>query len=417
MSPKYSILIPSKNGMPFLQAAIESVLQCTAEDIEVIVSDDASSDNSAEYLQSVSDSRVQVVEPPPVLSMSEHWDWLAGRANGQWQMFLGQDDGMQTNWYKQLEGLTEEATRRRLRAIVGKRAYFFWPGVEKHFESQRLRYFGFDYVSTNLGTDALTGALQSRFEYFELPQMYTTSFFHRGLIADIRERQGGALVVSHPQDASLAASALFVEKFYLRSELPFSWVGSSLKSAGLAIAHSAGNSSSELQSLSDAYLDSVTRSPLPISKEAGNFGLGLPAVYFWSAVNNHLARWTISPEIQLPKLPPVFVVAREAWRQMPRDQKSVERKNHFAQFLEIHGISASSLARSSLLTSVNSLVLKIIRRLKLVSLWLTVRFLRNAPNARIFLGATSESNAMTIADASKKVEEALARYLSVSNKR
>ena len=59
--PKVSVLLPVYNGMPYLPAALESLLAQDFTDFEVIAIDDGSSDDSGRYLDSCDDPRVRVV--------------------------------------------------------------------------------------------------------------------------------------------------------------------------------------------------------------------------------------------------------------------------------------------------------------------------------------------------------------------
>jgi len=59
LKPKVSVLMPVYNGDKFLRHAIESVLTQTFSDFELIIIDDASSDNSAAIIKSYSDSRIK----------------------------------------------------------------------------------------------------------------------------------------------------------------------------------------------------------------------------------------------------------------------------------------------------------------------------------------------------------------------
>jgi glycosyltransferase involved in cell wall biosynthesis len=61
--PKVSVLLPVRNGMPFLPAAIDSVLNQTFGDFELIAIDDGSTDGTADYLQQLADRRVRVLSP------------------------------------------------------------------------------------------------------------------------------------------------------------------------------------------------------------------------------------------------------------------------------------------------------------------------------------------------------------------
>lgn len=59
--PKVSVIIPTYNQVCFLREAIDSVLEQTFSDFEVLVVDDGSTDNTAEVIEAVSDLRVRYI--------------------------------------------------------------------------------------------------------------------------------------------------------------------------------------------------------------------------------------------------------------------------------------------------------------------------------------------------------------------
>lgn len=61
--PEVSVLLPVRNGMPYLPAAIESLLNQTYRDFELLVIDDGSTDGTAEYVHGLADPRVHVLSP------------------------------------------------------------------------------------------------------------------------------------------------------------------------------------------------------------------------------------------------------------------------------------------------------------------------------------------------------------------
>jgi succinoglycan biosynthesis protein ExoO len=65
-TPIVSVIMANHNGGAYLPAALDSVLSQTVRDIEVIVSDDASTDDSVEIVRKVAarDSRVRVLTAP-----------------------------------------------------------------------------------------------------------------------------------------------------------------------------------------------------------------------------------------------------------------------------------------------------------------------------------------------------------------
>tara|TARA_R110002096_G_scaffold285073_12_gene478917 strand:+ start:1206 stop:2165 length:960 start_codon:yes stop_codon:yes gene_type:complete len=60
--PLVSICIPCHNGGPFVRQAVQSALDQTWQDIEIIVVNDASTDESASVLASFDDSRLTVID-------------------------------------------------------------------------------------------------------------------------------------------------------------------------------------------------------------------------------------------------------------------------------------------------------------------------------------------------------------------
>ncbi|MEM6330601.1 MAG: glycosyltransferase family A protein [Planctomycetota bacterium] len=59
--PRVSVLMTVYNGMPYLPASMDSILQQTFADYEFIVVNDGSTDGTADYLAGLSDTRVRVI--------------------------------------------------------------------------------------------------------------------------------------------------------------------------------------------------------------------------------------------------------------------------------------------------------------------------------------------------------------------
>lgn len=90
--PKLSVVIPVKNGMPYLEEAVNSVICCEDIDLELIISNDNSSDTTSQYLSGITDSRVRIVLPPHSMKVDEHWSFVCSLANGEYIKLLCADD-------------------------------------------------------------------------------------------------------------------------------------------------------------------------------------------------------------------------------------------------------------------------------------------------------------------------------------
>lgn len=60
--PAISVILPVRNGMPYLARAIDSILKQTWADFELLVIDDGSVDQTRPYLATVGDPRVRVLD-------------------------------------------------------------------------------------------------------------------------------------------------------------------------------------------------------------------------------------------------------------------------------------------------------------------------------------------------------------------
>lgn len=59
-----SVIMPMRNAAPYVEEAISSVLQCNTINIELLVIDDGSTDNSREIVAGINDSRIRLLNGP-----------------------------------------------------------------------------------------------------------------------------------------------------------------------------------------------------------------------------------------------------------------------------------------------------------------------------------------------------------------
>jgi len=90
--PKVSVVIPTHNRAEFVKAAIQSVLNQTYQDFEIIVVDDASKDATAEAVNSFQDGRIQYVRHETNKGEAGARNTGVMNAIGQFVAFLDDDD-------------------------------------------------------------------------------------------------------------------------------------------------------------------------------------------------------------------------------------------------------------------------------------------------------------------------------------
>ncbi|WP_373032909.1 glycosyltransferase family 2 protein [Sulfurovum sp.] len=359
-TPKYSIIIPTFNGVQYLPTCIETITAQNYKDYELIVSDDHSTDGTREFLETFEHPNVTVIYPPDSLSMTEHWEWALSHACGEWQIFVGQDDGLQPYFFQLADTLIVEAEEKGLRTIMSSRAYFFWKGCEHAYGDIAVGYTAKNKTKVhNFTIEALKALLGFQY-YFELPQMYTTALFHKNLLDEARSKQKGKVFSCHPQDANLAAIACSLENKYLKSYIPLGWVGSSPKSAGMAISGDSKKAKKEdrenLELLKKEYEKKVSNSKLKYHELAGDFSFGNIAIYFWQALlmtqmlrNPRLNSFLVSKKFKILFFSSVLYEVKHSKRMA---SKRAERLVSFNKILDENRCSSFSIICTYMLINV-----------------------------------------------------------------
>ena len=94
MNPRFSIIMAVRNGEAFVAEAIESVLQQTLGDFELLVSDDDSRDATREIVSALAarEPRIQLLRRKPGGGAGGNRNHAIRHAHGEWIAFLDADD-------------------------------------------------------------------------------------------------------------------------------------------------------------------------------------------------------------------------------------------------------------------------------------------------------------------------------------
>ncbi|MHB1957755.1 MAG: glycosyltransferase family 2 protein [Acidobacteriaceae bacterium] len=92
VSGRVAIGIPTLNRSGLALRAIRSALAQTYSDIEVIVSDDASTDDTVSRVQEIHDARLILFQQPQRLGLVGNFDFCLRHATGEFFLLLGDDD-------------------------------------------------------------------------------------------------------------------------------------------------------------------------------------------------------------------------------------------------------------------------------------------------------------------------------------
>jgi glycosyltransferase involved in cell wall biosynthesis len=113
LSPLVSVIIPNYNHAPYLKQRIDSVLQQTFQDFEVIILDDKSTDNSKDVIESYRNhEKISHIVYNEQNSGSTFKQWKKGLdlSKGQWIWIAESDDVAELDFLKKLTAKIESTT-------------------------------------------------------------------------------------------------------------------------------------------------------------------------------------------------------------------------------------------------------------------------------------------------------------------
>lgn len=107
-NPLVSILIPTFNREDYLGEALNSALNQTYKNIEIIVHDDASTDATVELLSSYHDPRLKIIRTEDNHGMIGGWNYIVKQAKGKYLKFLASDDLLEPECVERLVSIAKK---------------------------------------------------------------------------------------------------------------------------------------------------------------------------------------------------------------------------------------------------------------------------------------------------------------------
>ncbi len=123
--PKVSVIIPVYNAQKYLERCLNSIVNQTLEDIEILLVDDCSTDKSVEIVQRYSkkDKRIKLIKSKENQGAASARNKGLDVAKGEYIGFIDADDYIDLNYYEELYKKAKETNAdivKCKRAVIGK---------------------------------------------------------------------------------------------------------------------------------------------------------------------------------------------------------------------------------------------------------------------------------------------------------
>lgn len=123
---KISLIIPTRERVETLRSSLALALSCDDPDLEIVVSDNHSTDGTAEHLAAIDDPRLKVVRPEGRVAMRLNFEAGLSAATGDYLIVIGDDDGILPSGLGLLRRVLE---RDRPEAVNWELISYTWPSA------------------------------------------------------------------------------------------------------------------------------------------------------------------------------------------------------------------------------------------------------------------------------------------------
>lgn len=124
---KFSVLVPTRNRVEYLQQAVRSVLGQDGTDWEICIADNASSDSTGEWVNSLEDARILYSRSEDLIPVTDNWNRSLAMSSGDYVVMLGDDDALLRGYFTTQQQLIEAFSEPDV--VYSRGLLFSYPGV------------------------------------------------------------------------------------------------------------------------------------------------------------------------------------------------------------------------------------------------------------------------------------------------
>lgn len=106
--PRFSIILPVRNGGEYFKQCVESVLKQTYPDFNLLILDNCSSDGTKEWALSLNHPKIQVFPSAVAMDICGNWGRIVKLIKGEFITLIGHDDLLLPHYLETMNRLIEQ---------------------------------------------------------------------------------------------------------------------------------------------------------------------------------------------------------------------------------------------------------------------------------------------------------------------
>lgn len=151
--PKLSVCIPVYNGREFIRETIDSVLNQSFKDFEIVIVDNQSTDDTVAIVKSYSDPRIKLFINDTNIGMIPNWNKAMEHATGKYIKILPADDFIYPGCLEKQMKILEADTASEISMVCGRRNIINEQGkilFNRGFAKTECEVSGFAAINKNV---------------------------------------------------------------------------------------------------------------------------------------------------------------------------------------------------------------------------------------------------------------------------
>lgn len=227
-----SLIIPTRDRAEYLRHSLAAALTIKSDDVEILISDNASVDDTHDVIHAFEDKRLRYINTGQRLSMRQNFEYALEESRGDYVIFTGDDDSILPG---QFGGLCKALAKHSPDALSWDFPVYGWPvdGVSKKSGGFRIvhdRVFG---QPTELDLAERRNMLRKGelYHFHPIPAIYH-GCMSRSFIKDKLAAPDGMCILARSPDTYISMRALQHGGRFMHCRHPFSMNGYGSKSTG-----------------------------------------------------------------------------------------------------------------------------------------------------------------------------------------
>jgi glycosyltransferase involved in cell wall biosynthesis len=199
---RFTILIPSFNRAEYLDKTLQTCINQAFEDVEFLVCDDASTDYTAQIVQSyvARDSRFRFISQESNIGMLGNFEHGLSMSRGDYILALGSDDALMPECLTFLNSVLRETDSE---LITWPTAAYFYASTKDPVGQLVIPNRAMTGKQTRISSSEFLQRQAKELTYVadeDCPMIYVKALASRRLIESVKQRNGGAFYASSTPD-------------------------------------------------------------------------------------------------------------------------------------------------------------------------------------------------------------------------